>query len=77
MSHPEFDFDASDVIVVVTPTVCVFEPQNDAARVWLSDNVQDDATWALGGVAVEPRFVNDLIAGIEDSGFQIHGEHAQ
>ena len=65
----------SDVVMIDTPTVCVFEPRNDAARKWLSDNVEDESIWIWGGVACEPRFAEGLIEAIRDAGFQIHGEH--
>ncbi len=71
----EFDFDASDVVLIVTPTVCVFEPQSAAARQWLSDNVEDESVWLWTGVACEPRFTDGLIEAIKDAGFQIHGMH--
>lgn len=43
-------------------------PLTEACRTWLCDNVQKDAQW-FGGLAVEPRYVEGLVAGLQEAGF--------
>jgi hypothetical protein len=38
---------------------------------WLIDNVGDDALFWGDALVVEPRFVQDLIDGLESDGFEV------
>ena len=56
-------------------------PQNDAAREWIDVNIygtdadtgipENEAQWFGGGIVVEPRYVPDLIEGIQADGLEI------
>lgn len=45
-------------------TVFLFRPITEAARQWIEENVQADAQWFGNGLAVEHRYVEDLINGM-------------
>lgn len=45
-------------------------PQNKRAEEHLLANISDEAQmWGKNGVVVEPRYVSDLAAGLQDAGF--------
>ena len=59
----------SDFIVTHHGTLALFEPQNDEAREHLEENVSDEAQWFGNALVVEPRYVLNLVAGLEEEGF--------
>ncbi len=47
-------------------------PENDSAKSWLDDNVQSEPYQWLGkSLCIEPRYIENLMAGIEDAGYTI------
>lgn len=42
-------------------------PDSDTAKEWVEENVGEHQEWA-GGVVIEPRYVEDLTAGMLDAG---------
>jgi hypothetical protein len=52
-------------------SIFTFRPLTDAARDWLEENLDEDAPWWAGAVAVEPRYAYDLVAGIQADGLNI------
>ena len=62
--YPERDFDLLDhgPVILVRPT-------NEEARAWLKEVTPEDATWWVGAIAVEPRYLPALIEGIIEEGF--------
>jgi hypothetical protein len=55
------------------PTVYILQAKTPAAEAWLDDNVPD-ATYAMGGVVVEHRYMPDLWAGIKDASLETEFE---
>lgn len=52
-----------------TDTVLLVIPQDETAREWIEENVQvPDYMRAQGGIAVEHRYVNDLLKGFMEDG---------
>lgn len=49
-------------------------PQTNAADKHLRANVSDEAQWWAGGVAVEPRYVEDLASALQEAGFEVSFE---
>jgi len=51
-------------------TIVILHPCNDAAGDWIYEHVGwgDEITWWGGGVVIERRYVNDILAGILDAG---------
>lgn len=52
-------------------SLCVLIPMTRAAARWLSDNIGEDATTWGGGVVIEPRYVDDILLGIDDDGLTV------
>lgn len=45
-------------------SICLVKPETDEERTWLEENVSEDAMWWAGGLVVEPRYVEPLLAGL-------------
>lgn len=54
-------------IVLVGPTAEDHLPFAD----WLSENVGDEVTFWGDSLVVEPRYVDSIIAGLEEAGFEV------
>lgn len=61
---------SADVLIADHGSVMIVTPMTDMAREWVEDNVVTDQWWGRG-FAVEPRFMMDLAAGMEDAGLNI------
>jgi len=61
----------NDVIVWHDGSITLVRPVSDAAEQWIAEHVPDDAPWFGPALAVEPRYVDDLIAGMRDAGLEV------
>lgn len=61
----------TDVTVSNHGSIALVRPLTDAARDWLRDNVQDNAQYLGASLAVEPRYIDDLVAGMESAGLEV------
>lgn len=52
-------------------SIFIVQPQTEEARAHLEAHVSDEAQWFAGGVAVEPRYIVDLVAQLQDDGFEV------
>jgi hypothetical protein len=59
----------SDVRVEGHGSVCLVRPATDGAAAWLRENT--DGTWFGGALAVEPRYVLNLVAAMREHGFTV------
>lgn len=50
-------------------TIVLVRPQTEDVRRWLVENT--DGTWFGGALAVEPRYVEALVAGLVEEGFAL------
>lgn len=46
-------------------------PFTQEGRDWLNEHIAEDAQWWAGGVAVEPRYVEDILVGAQDDGLRV------
>ena len=60
-----------DILLENHGSVYLFRPMSKIGRVWIDENVEDDAQLFGGALVVEPRYVNDLAAGMQNDGLQI------
>ncbi len=61
-----------DVSVRDEGYVVIVTPQTDAAKAWVEENVETSGwQWLGGGFAVEPRMLDNLLAGMEEDGLEI------
>jgi len=55
-------------------SICILIPENASARAWLDANLydgDDGPQWFGSGVAVEPRYLNPILDGIEADGLTV------
>jgi hypothetical protein len=57
-----------DVEVTDHGTIVLFRPLSEACRAWIVKNVNDEAMWFGGALAVEHRFAWDLAGAMADVG---------
>lgn len=55
-------------------SILVVRPVTEAAKEWTDISIDPTAQWWGQGFAVEPRFVCNLIAGIEEAGLNWQGD---
>jgi hypothetical protein len=55
-------------------SICILTPITPAARDWFSEHLPVDNSetqfWA-GGIVIEPRYVGDIISGIQSDGLSV------
>lgn len=62
---------APDFIINDQGSIVLFLPNSPEAREWIAENIPDDAMWFGRSLAVEHRFADDIIAGIEGDGLAV------
>jgi hypothetical protein len=62
---------SADFTVTDGGSVCLLTPTTSAARRWLDENIGEDAIYLGRGLAVERRFVDQIIEGIVADGFRV------
>ncbi len=61
----------ADVTVQNEGTIFLFIANTEAAREWIRENVQDDATYFAGSLVVEHRYAAELERGMADDGLTL------
>lgn len=60
-----------DFIVADHGSIVLLTPVTPAAHRWIQENLPEDRqTWGLS-VVVEPRYINDIVAGIQNDGLYV------
>lgn len=52
-------------------TIYLLRPQTEAARDWVDTYLPDDAQWLGGAVAIEHRYVDDIVEGFTADGLTL------
>jgi len=52
-------------------SIFLLRPLTPEAQNWIDENISDDAQWFGSAVAVEHRYIFDIIDGIQDAGLTI------
>jgi hypothetical protein len=60
-----------DVTVSREGNLFLFQANTDAARNWLDENTDPDATYWAGALVVEHRYAADLTAGLQADGLRV------
>jgi hypothetical protein len=68
LRKPQVAWDAS---VENHGSITLVRPLTGAAKTWLEENVQEDAQYLGSALAVEPRYVDDLVAGMTGDGLTV------
>jgi hypothetical protein len=61
----------TDIVVSDQGSVILVIPRTEAARSWLTDNVDSGAMWYGQSLVVEPRYISYLIEGMMEEGLRI------
>ena len=64
--EPEPDFEVEN-----HGTICLLRPNTTAAKAWVEAKIADDAMWYARAVVVEPRYLPDIVDGIEADGLTV------
>lgn len=59
-----------DVTVHYHGSVCIVVPETDEATEWIDEFVYEPM-WYCGGIVVEPRYLENLVAGMEEYGLEV------
>jgi len=60
-----------DITVTYEGSLCLVKPNTKEAREWMDENIAPDAQWWVGCLVVENRYIDNLLYGIEDAGFNV------
>jgi hypothetical protein len=60
-----------DIRVEYHGSLWLVRPLTKAATAWLQENVAGDAQYFGNALAVEPRYIDDLVEGISGSGLEV------
>ena len=63
-SLPDFTVSNQGSIFLVTPL-------NDTARDWLEENISEDSQYLGRALAVEHRYIENLLQGLQNEGFNV------
>jgi hypothetical protein len=55
-------------------TIVALHAVTEAAQEWMDDNLPEDRMSWMGGAVIEPRYVQDILTGIEDAGLSVAGD---
>lgn len=61
----------SDVIVSGGGSVYLLTPVTEAAKTWVAEHLPEDTLWLGPAVAVEHRYVQDVVQGMRDDGLVV------
>lgn len=61
----------TDFSVVDGGSVALIVPQTQNAQDWVGENISEDRVCFGDGFGVEPRYLGELLAGIEESGLSV------
>lgn len=52
-------------------SIATLKPLTDEARDWIADHIPDDAQFWNDAVAIEPRYVDQILHGIYNDGLHV------
>ena len=52
-------------------TVYLLEPKTPEADEWVEEHLPDDAMWMGNSVAIEHRYIDAIVDGIQDDGLSV------
>ena len=52
-------------------SIWLLTPHSAQASAWVADNLPDDAQWLGRAIAIEPRYVPDIVAGFQQEGLTV------
>jgi len=55
---------------MLMPSVYLLRAESDAERTWIDEHISEDALRFGGGVAVEHRYIDDIVEGMLTDGLE-------
>ena len=52
-------------------SISILAPISQAAKDWVADHIPDDAQWFGHGIAIEHRYVHDIVEGLQADGLTL------
>ena len=52
-------------------SVCLLTPVTDDAQAWMDECLPEDAMWLSGGMAIESRYIGNILEGINGDGLTV------
>jgi hypothetical protein len=69
---PMLTTDTPDVDICGNGSTILFTPLSGEARAWFAEHVHSEPwQWVAGGLAVDRRLADDLMAGLHNAGFTV------
>ncbi len=63
-----------DVSVQNHGSICIINFTSKSAQAWRDEHISEEAQcWGQHGVAVEPRYVEAILQGVQDDGLTVAG----
>lgn len=63
--------DTPDFIFANHGSITILTPRTDAAHDWCDAHIPDDAQRYAGGIAIEPRYAENILNDIMDEGYLV------
>jgi hypothetical protein len=60
-----------DIQVENHGTLFLLRPLTEAGQTWLEEHTVGETQWFGGALAVEPRYVLDIVLGAQDDGLEV------
>lgn len=58
-----------DVRISDHGSIAILHPLTDAGKAWINEHLDGpESQWFGGGIAVEPRYMNPILQGMQDDG---------
>jgi hypothetical protein len=61
----------ADLLVQGGGSVYLLRPISPAGGAWVDQHIPSDATWFGGAIAVEHRYIHDIVAGAISDGLEV------
>lgn len=61
----------ADIRIENHGSIMLLHPLTTEAWAWVEDNLPDDRQEWCGGVVVEPRYVANIVTGMQDDGLEV------
>lgn len=67
---PESDF-GKDIQLQNHGSIWLVRPVTDAGQNWIDENVTGESQWFGGALVIEPRYVGDIVEGMQADGLEV------
>jgi hypothetical protein len=57
-------------------SICLLQPLTERAKDWLDENIASEHMYWAGALVIEPRYVDNLVIALRDTGLTISNSRA-